>query len=925
MLGGSRRWARNSLGLLFLCMPLLGQAQIVSTHLAYDEQVKRNRSFAALDEDLFGDKINLQDGSVSFVQEDVSLATNSQLQVSIGRKTPTSNQGLDMAFAVFGRDWELNIPYMMGTFDTRDGWDTASGTRCSTSDFAPTEHTGPWPYYYEIKIPGFLYWHGIKISIPGRGEEQLLRVNADQVLPNNGKTYRATTKSAWRVSCLPGSAQALGEGFAVTLPNGTVYNFDWKAERNAMDVRDDNYEMMDSPQGDWHLLVPTTDIFLYVTKVTDRFGNFLTYAYDPAHPNRLTSITSNDGVRLDVYYDPEGLISTVTSGGRTWTYLYIPGGIAGFKQLQSLTLPDRSAWTFAFGRSGATTDTSPSFWSVGCGEDPKEMVSTVDPATVQTETRTMTHPSGATGEFKYRRLYHGTNNTPGGCRVEGSPSGTISFKTWGVPSAFVATSIFKKTISGPAAPARTWSYMYYPTWSFSSECGSCATTSQTTVQTGDMVLRRYTFGNSYSSNAGQLLTETVEAGGATIQRKDYAYLTSATGQPFPNNAGELAMGTQSTELYGNAFSFLNRPLRSVVTQLDGVTLTQAVNSFDIFVRPLSATKSNSLGYSKTDTTEYQDDRFRWVLGQVSRSTTNGIESGRTDYDAASLPWHTYAYGFLRQALTYYADGNLKTVTDGPNLTATVSAWKRGMPQTITYPTVPVTTQKAQVNDRGNFDWVENELGVRTSYGYDAMDRLSAITYPAGDTSVWNVTTTPLEKVTSTSEGYGILVGQWKRTETTGNGKTTTYYNALWQPVLTLTEDTGSTASRSFVVSRYDSNGRLAFASYPVGTLTTIGDLSLKGSSMEYDALGRLTKVKQDSELTGALAVLTTTTEYLPGLQTRITNPRGPGYSTTTSFQVFDSPDTSRPVLIVAPEGVTTTISRDVFGKPLTVTRSGPAG
>lgn len=64
----------------------------VSTHITYDEHIKKSTTFVALDENVFGDKISLQDGAVSFAQDDVVLGTNSSLKVSIGRKTPTRGE-----------------------------------------------------------------------------------------------------------------------------------------------------------------------------------------------------------------------------------------------------------------------------------------------------------------------------------------------------------------------------------------------------------------------------------------------------------------------------------------------------------------------------------------------------------------------------------------------------------------------------------------------------------------------------------------------------------------------------------------------------------------------------------------------------------------------------------------------------------------
>ena len=45
-------------------------------------------------------------------------------------------------------------------------------------------------------------------------------------------------------------------------------------------------------------------------------------------------------------------------------------------------------------------------------------------------------------------------------------------------------------------------------------------------------------------------------------------------------------------------------------------------------------------YTKTETIEYHDDTTLWVLGQVKRTTTNGIETAETTYGWMALPWKT---------------------------------------------------------------------------------------------------------------------------------------------------------------------------------------------------------------------------------------------------------------------------------------------
>jgi len=75
-------------------------------------------------------------------------------------------------------------------------------------------------------------------------------------------------------------------------------------------------------------------------------------------------------------------------------------------------------------------------------------------------------------------------------------------------------------------------------------------------------------------------------------------------------------------------------------------------------------------------------------------------------------------------------------------------------------------------------------------------------------------------------------------------------------------------------------------------------------------------VEQDSEL----GVLASTTEYLTGFQTRVTNPRT--FQTTTTYKAYDTPSFDLPITIQEPENKSTTIARDVFGKPISIARSG---
>jgi len=401
---------------------------------------------------------------------------------------------------------------------------------------------------------------------------------------------------------------------------------------------------------------------------------------------------------------------------------------------------------------------------------------------------------------------------------------------------------------------------------------------------------------------------------------DYTYATASGGgtNPFPwpqylgidfNSRANFEVTRRWTP-----------PLQTTTTQ-DGVTFSSYVNSYDSFARPLSVGRWSSLGYGKTDVTEYYDDLTHWVLGQSKRhyNADTGLVDSRIEYDAATaLPLQTFAFEKLKSSMTYNADGTLATVKDGLNHTTNFSNWKRGIPQAIQY--ADGTTQSAVVDDNGWIRSVTDENGLATGYGYDAMGRVSGITYPNESNLTYNATTRVFAQMTAGV--YGLPAGYWRETVQTGNRKKVVYYDGLWRPVVEENYDAGNVnGTLSQTVRRYDAEGHVVFASYPQRTLdpnvyNTWGDPAATpnalGAHTTYDALDRVTQVAQDSEL----GTLTTTTEYLSGFQVRTTNPRG--YQTTNGYEVYDQPSYDLLSWSSQPEGKVIEISHNRFGLPLTI-------
>jgi RHS repeat-associated protein len=946
-------WSKVPVGRAFalsICLLLIfaGKSHAGDGLQHYSDRIKGATTIATLSENSLGDETSLLTGATKFRYTDVSVPTNSELVITIGRKldmnAPKFKTGANADYQisddyngasparepikeVFGLYWDIDIPYMAGTFDQRKGWTTkiapdsyygdGSQSRCSTGGFVPPDSVGIWPNYTAYFKPKD-YWSGININVPGAGEETLLALNNAPQIGADGVAYYGSTKSNWKVSCTSTIKNGTGEGFKVLMPNGVKYTFDWMVKLRRPSIVGGPTSSISydpgscSPSGCNGSLVSSNsasaslitrdEVFLYVSRVEDRFGNWLAYNYDAQNPERLLSIQSNDGVSVALNYTAAGKIQSVVSAGRTWTYNYqqITYAPANSFRLMDVTLPDGSKWSYKTDDT-YTNPYSPHYMDrqsidlyKSCVLKPADMLSTQPIGTGDSLSIDVTHPSGLTGKFKFRKLIHGTNKTPGSCSAVFTAGRA---RLDGPAKAYQATSLYQKTLSGPGTPNATWSYDYFPTWSYASECiGSnvCASTSQTLVTKPDGVKTRYVFGNDYSVNAGQLLEVSEEESGTVKSKNIHTYLASASGQVFPDQFG---IDPQESN---NPFASKNRPKVINQLQLQNVNFTTTINGFNNFLNPTSITKSSSLGDSRTDTITYENNLSKWVLGQVKTVTNSntGKVVSDTTYNANAQPVASSSFGLPQGSTTYNADGTIATMKDAKNNTTTLSNYYRGVPRNIGF--ADGTSLSAVVNDNGWVTSVTDQLGSTTSYEYDSMGRMTKTHFPTGDTNAWapmNYWFRPLAN------------GVWAHSVWDDRYAKETQYDALWRPVLQSEWDwaDGNTVRRK--VWRYDSSGRQAFESYPFKESTDFN--ALPGTRTEYDALGRVTKVKQDSEL----GVLTTSTDYLPGFQTKTTNPKG--VVTRQGYQVFDAPDTSRPVFTVYAEGTPESkvhdVARDVFG------------
>ncbi|MCF5983629.1 RHS repeat domain-containing protein, partial [Xanthomonas perforans] len=80
-------------------------------------------------------------------------------------------------------------------------------------------------------------------------------------------------------------------------------------------------------------------------------------------------------------------------------------------------------------------------------------------------------------------------------------------------------------------------------------------------------------------------------------------------------------------------------------------------------------------------------------------------------------------------------------------------------------------------------WIESTTDANayaSTYGYDAMGRLTRLSYPAGDEIAWNSFISDFRIAASSK--LGLASGHWRVTTTQGNKQVIHCLDALWRPV-----------------------------------------------------------------------------------------------------------------------------------------------
>jgi RHS repeat-associated protein len=937
--------------------PRLADAQDLFKWESFEDRVDATKELKSVGAEGFGEIIDLQTGGLGFNFVDMDLQGDSDLAVRVGRSYRVENSRGAPANRVFG-DWELEIPRLSGRF-SGDWLAGTSTNRCSNA--SPPSIPSNLVGIFETQD----FWQGVRLQIPDVANGELLVPREGVQKPTSGEDFRWYVDGQVFLYCLPTIQNGAGEGFVAVTPDGTKYRFDWMSSRVVPGLSEKLYDAGGTPGGLYSL--PVTENALYVTRVEDRFGNYVTYEYSNASDERIlpTRITASDGRRIEF---------TFTYLWGTYTLYKIEGGtpalwgqkrvVYGYQQdsspaqrpsLAGVYYTEGSEWTIDFrklshspivyeiGEESGRSCEVPAFPQNGYAP-----VTTSAPAVIS---GTITHPGGAKATYTLDLQEHSRSNVVVSCAnvttaPAGAPPGTGNVPTDDnplFPISWYDWTLTQKTIAGPAVEPMTWAYSYesdlvyqylpgsspdFPVCTAGAACydppctdPSCAGTARTTVILPDGSVDLYTFGNSWQYNEGKLLNvEKFDAQGTSMEVVSHTYDLTRSDQNYPSRFGLSLRGGQD-----GFVSEYHRPKERTETVRDGVTFTWAVTRlipneerplrFDAWARPESVDKFSTLGHTKVDSYTYHDNNSTWVLNQLASFEVDGMEVKSATFDPiTALPLTFSAFGQQKQTLTYHSSGSqaglVHTVTDALNRTTTLDNWKRQVPRAVTHP--DGTSESATVDDFGRVTSRTDEMGFTTSYEYDYGDRLKKVIYPPDYPGSHFETRISYSK---SGAQYGLPDGHWVSYEVTGNRLREIHYDGLWRPILELKQTSAGTPSNRFTRRTFDYRGLETFASYPAKSSPKYWSL-VAGVSTAYDALGRVVQTTQTSEL----GDLVQTTTYEAPFTTRTVSARG-GH-TVRRFQAFDVPDYSVPTRLDQPEGVSTLIERDVFGKVRSLQRSG---
>ena len=375
-------------------------------------------------------------------------------------------------------------------------------------------------------------------------------------------------------------------------------------------------------------------------------------------------------------------------------------------------------------------------------------------------------------------------------------------------------------------------------------------------------------------------------------------------------------------------------LQSITRTVDGSEYSKEYLTYDDYgnVTKIKETSTNSERYLKY---QYYNDTINWVIGQPLSSSVSETDSSYTEvngfeyYPAADLTFpyllkrEKYFGIWTKEYVEYQSDGNVKKIEFNAELKSDplknryviFDEYYRGTAKLEKRPNRLISSEmlmSRSVDVNGLVTQETDFNGNVTGYGYDELGRLKYID-PSDDKVSDTLITWQYNGGTSGKQPVKIeqhcLLNELKSAcEETIFLTKTIIYDSFLRPVLIKLDDG---VSAIYVNQAYNLEGQRTFRSFP----SMISSES-KGTSYQYDVLGRLKKV---TTYGGGL----TEYDYLSNnrIMTSVKANDSQTNVTTTTYQAYGSPSYDRAIKIESPETVITDIDIDVFGNVQSVYQS----
>ena len=654
--------------------------------------------------------------------------------------------------------------------------------------------------------------------------------------------------------------------------------------------------------------VESYDVNGNLTRLQDRNGNALTFAYDPAgllpitgkstyfvtqttgviaREYRLTRITDTIGRTIDFAYSPEGRLATITYQGRTLLYAY---DATGTGDLISVTTPATSQFP-----SGNTTRYTYTNHNLGSIIDPKNQTY-------------LTNTYDATNDRVTSQTYGtGTSTVIYGQDASGNPTADVTDRR-GLRTLFTfdaadhITKMEQFTDGIPTSEPVSYVTLYeynaagertrivYPRGNATELAYDSkgnlleirrkkiglpkGVNDPTDIVTGFTYDPTFNFVKTIADPRGNVTTFQYDAKGnlTQLQTPDLK-LTQFTYNSF----GQVATATDPN---GSVTQYTYDPATGYLTQLTaGFGTPEAATSslaYDSVGNVTSVTDANNQASTFTYNalnqlekvtapapflfeTDYSYDANGNLI-QVDRQATASAPGPRPPLGTTSPTddWQStlYAYTVLDQlasltddlgqvtAFTYDTNGNRRTIIDAKSQTTTYDYEERDLVSRVTDANVPVGVTDYLYDENGNLVSIKDAKGSVTAYAYDDFDRLTRTTY--ADSSFETYAYDAASNLTD-----------WR----------TPSFQLIQFTYDALNRLTQKTTPLETTTYGYDAGSRLTTAADPDASLT-----------YAYDSLNRVTQVATTSP-----GLSTTTVGYAydkVGNRTKLTYPDGSFFTTT---------------------------------------------